>query len=79
MVRIAVAGGTGGLGRTLVDELAQGGEHVVFVLSRKVFLDLLPRESLLHAFSLKDGIDDCFQVGTPVPAFIKRALPGSTI
>ncbi|KAL8918181.1 MAG: hypothetical protein Q9208_007533 [Pyrenodesmia sp. 3 TL-2023] len=35
MVRVAVAGGTGGLGRTLVDELARGDEHTVFVLSRK--------------------------------------------
>ena len=53
MVRIAVAGGTGGLGRTVVDELAQGNEHVVFVLSRKVFLGLISRESLLHAFFLR--------------------------
>ncbi|CAO1599666.1 hypothetical protein XANCAGTX0491_003381 [Xanthoria calcicola] len=35
MVRIAVAGGTGGLGRTLVDELCQDNAHSVFVLSRK--------------------------------------------
>lgn len=41
MVRIAIAGGTGGVGRTLVDELAKGGEHVVFVLSRKVSLSHL--------------------------------------
>ncbi|KAI4190107.1 MAG: hypothetical protein LQ346_004992 [Caloplaca aetnensis] len=34
MIRVAVAGGTGGLGRTLVDELARGDEHTVFVLSR---------------------------------------------
>lgn len=40
MVRIAVAGGTGGLGRTLVDELCQGDEHSVFVLSRKVDADI---------------------------------------
>lgn len=44
MVRIAIAGGTGGVGRTLVDEFSKGGEHVVFVLSRKVsFLHLLPK------------------------------------
>ena len=36
MVRIAIAGGTGGLGRTLVDELSQGNDHEIFVLSRKV-------------------------------------------
>ncbi|KAL8715720.1 MAG: hypothetical protein Q9220_000387 [cf. Caloplaca sp. 1 TL-2023] len=35
MVRVALAGGTGGLGRTLLDELARGDEHTVFVLSRK--------------------------------------------
>ena len=37
MVRLAVAGGTGGLGRTLVEELCQGDGHSVFVLSRKVY------------------------------------------
>ncbi|KAI4128347.1 MAG: hypothetical protein LQ338_002792 [Usnochroma carphineum] len=35
MVRIALAGGTGGLGRTLLDELAQDDDNTVFVLSRK--------------------------------------------
>ncbi|KAL9603538.1 MAG: hypothetical protein Q9179_002155 [Wetmoreana sp. 5 TL-2023] len=35
MVRVAVAGGTGGVGRTLVDEFAQSNDHVIFVLSRK--------------------------------------------
>ena len=29
MVRIAVAGGTGGLGRTFVEELMQGDEHQI--------------------------------------------------
>ena len=38
MVRLAIAGGTGGLGRTLVDEFAKGDEHITFVLSRKVNL-----------------------------------------
>ncbi|KAL8801473.1 MAG: hypothetical protein Q9182_004440 [Xanthomendoza sp. 2 TL-2023] len=38
MVRIAIAGGTGGLGRTLVEELMQGNEHDVFILSRKTAL-----------------------------------------
>ena len=40
MVRIAVAGGTGGLGRTLVGELCQGDEHSVFVLSRKAYVSV---------------------------------------
>ena len=36
MVRVAIAGGTGGLGRTLVEELMKGNDHEVFILSRKV-------------------------------------------
>lgn len=36
MVRVAIAGGTGGLGRTLVEELMQGDDHEIFILSRKV-------------------------------------------
>lgn len=42
MVRIAIAGGSGGIGRTLLDKLARGGKHTVFVLSRK---STLPFES----------------------------------
>lgn len=34
--KIAVAGGTGGLGRTIVDALVTAGDHEVLVLSRKV-------------------------------------------
>lgn len=36
MVRVAIAGGTGNLGRTLVDAIVERGGHEVFVLSRKV-------------------------------------------
>ena len=36
MVRVAVAGGTGGLGRTLVEELVKSNKHEVFIFSRKV-------------------------------------------
>ncbi|CAO2652623.1 Nn.00g009060.m01.CDS01 [Neocucurbitaria sp. VM-36] len=36
MVTIAVAGGTGGIGRTIVDELVRQGKHNVLILSRKV-------------------------------------------
>lgn len=39
MVVVAVAGGTGHVGRTLVDGLVK--EHDVYVLSRKVSLCLL--------------------------------------
>ncbi|KAI4948172.1 hypothetical protein J4E91_006166 [Alternaria rosae] len=35
MVTVAVAGGTGGIGRTIVEELVRQGKHEVFILSRK--------------------------------------------
>lgn len=38
MVRVVVAGGTGSVGRTLVDAIIETGRHEVFVLSRKVRL-----------------------------------------
>ena len=36
MVRVAVAGGTGHVGQSLVDGLVESKEHDVFVLTRKV-------------------------------------------
>lgn len=36
MVTVAVAGGTGSVGRTIVDALLLSGKHDVVVLSRKV-------------------------------------------
>ena len=36
MVYVAVAGGTGNVGRTLVDAIVETGRHEVFVISRKV-------------------------------------------
>ena len=39
MVQVAIAGGTGNLGRTLVDALVANGKHQVFVLSRQVRTD----------------------------------------
>lgn len=36
MVVVAVAGGTGGVGRTVLDAIAQSGEHIAIVLSRTV-------------------------------------------
>lgn len=36
MKAIAVAGGTGGVGRTIVDALVKYGKHEVYVLSRSV-------------------------------------------
>jgi len=40
-VRVAVAGGTGGLGRAIINGLL-GEHHEVFVLTRKVILMPLP-------------------------------------
>lgn len=37
---LAVAGGTGGVGRTIVDELVAQGKHKIIILSRKVGSDL---------------------------------------
>lgn len=36
MVIVAVAGGTGAVGRTIVDAMVGSGNHKVFVLSRRV-------------------------------------------
>ena len=42
MATIAVAGGTDGLGLTIVEALAVHGGHDVVTLSRKVATDLTP-------------------------------------
>jgi uncharacterized protein YbjT (DUF2867 family) len=36
MIRVAVAGGSGGLGRTVVEAIVSSKMYEVFVLSRKV-------------------------------------------
>jgi len=36
MVKVAVAGGTGSVGRTIVDALKENPKHEVIVLARKV-------------------------------------------
>lgn len=36
MVIVAVAGGTGGVGRAVLDAIAKSGEHKAIVLSRTV-------------------------------------------
>ena len=36
MVVVAVAGGTGGLGRAVLDAIGEAGEHTAIVLSRTV-------------------------------------------
>lgn len=39
MAIVAVAGGTGGVGKTIVGQLCQSKKHRVLVLSRKVSTD----------------------------------------
>lgn len=41
MVVVAVAGGTGGVGRTVLDAIAKSGEHKAIVLSRTVSSSIL--------------------------------------
>jgi dihydrodipicolinate reductase len=36
MIRVAIAGGGGNFGRTILDVLSKQDEHEAFVLSRKV-------------------------------------------
>lgn len=36
MVRIALAGGSGGVGREILDALLETGKHDIIVISRKV-------------------------------------------
>lgn len=40
MVKVAVAGGTGGLGCTIVEELLRQGKHDVVIISRNVSCNL---------------------------------------
>ena len=47
MVRVAVAGGTAGIGRTVVEAIVTTGKHDVFVLSRNVSTTLYPIMSLV--------------------------------
>ena len=41
MVVVAIAGGTGGVGRTVLDAIAEAGEHKAIVLSRTVSSSML--------------------------------------
>jgi hypothetical protein len=52
MVKVAVAGGTGGLGRTIVDALEASSEHDYIILSRKVCNRLVPSSSSLFSLPL---------------------------
>jgi uncharacterized protein YbjT (DUF2867 family) len=36
MITVAIAGGTGGIGKTIVEELARQNKYKIVVLSRKV-------------------------------------------
>ena len=44
MVTVAVAGGTGRVGRVIVDALKKSEEHEVIVLTRKVHMDLTDQD-----------------------------------
>jgi NAD(P)-dependent dehydrogenase (short-subunit alcohol dehydrogenase family) len=46
MVTVAVAGGTGGIGRTIVEELVRQGKHQVLILSRKVWIEPFMAQSV---------------------------------
>lgn len=41
MVVVAIAGGTGGVGHTVLDAIVEAGEHKAIVLSRTVSLSML--------------------------------------
>lgn len=45
MVTVAVAGGTGGIGRAIVEVIAEGGKHKIIVLARKVSSKFFSGES----------------------------------
>lgn len=49
MVKVAVAGGTGGLGRTIVDELEANPHYDYIILSRGVSSDLISIFSFFSA------------------------------
>lgn len=53
MVKIAIAGGTGGLGRAIVDELETNQYHDYIILTRKVSLRS-SKLSLLRASSVDE-------------------------
>lgn len=50
MVVVAIAGGTGNVGRTIVDAFKEDGKHEVIILARKVSEAVLP--SLADTVSL---------------------------
>jgi NAD dependent epimerase/dehydratase family enzyme len=61
MVVVAVAGGTGGVGRTLLDAIAKAGEHTAIVLSRTVSrtsvhrLAGMPLEKIMDSHTVVGG------------------------
>ncbi|KAL8947779.1 MAG: hypothetical protein Q9222_005977 [Ikaeria aurantiellina] len=58
MVRVALAGGTGGFGHTLLDEFARGNEHTVFLLSRKSELPFKTPANVQCLTTNYDNVDD---------------------
>jgi saccharopine dehydrogenase-like NADP-dependent oxidoreductase len=66
MVVVAVAGGTGDVGRTIVEEISRDPLNTVYVFTRKVKFLLLPSELNLKTRQSKPG-------STP------KATPGTSI
>ena len=62
-MRVAVAGGTGTVGRHVVDELRRRG-HETVVLTRSTGADVRRRESLAEPLAGAEAVVDCLNVAT---------------
>lgn len=56
MVVVAVAGGTGGVGRTVLDAIAKSGQHQAIVLSRTVSLPAPSRSCTKQTHTLQTSV-----------------------
>ena len=76
MVRVAIAGGTGSLGRTLVEAIVEREGHDVFVTTRKVGdLALVLQFIVLVTVDLARSFDDL----RPANRHILRAARGNAV
>lgn len=66
MVNVAVAGGTGGVGRTILDALIADSRHQTVVLARKVYTSSIPR--LRRRFANLPQTPEGVALGCPVIA-----------
>lgn len=62
-MRVAVAGGTGLVGRLLVAELERR-DHVTVVLARSAGIDVRRRDQVADALGGADVVVDCLNVAT---------------